>query len=435
MGLREFFLGGAAKPAPVAAARAEPVLQAGSLDSPTQWSNGFVTAGPVRAKVRVDEASVIGLPATIQALRILCGVFAMAPLPYYRRQGDARVRASETALYRLLHDAPNSHQTAFAFKELMMGDLLLAGEFNAFVSRDARGEPVALTRLKVGHCVPAVYFTPSEGETLFFDATLPDGTSARFAARDILRIVGFTRDGIKGLSPLRYAREAFGGIVATDKHAQSFWGQGGALHTAIKVKGRVSPQDKEAIRRDYIATHGEGGSGVAVFDQDMTAELLTSDKQKQQFLETRQFNVTDLARIWGVPPHLIFDLSRSTNNNIEQQSLEFVLYHMGPHFARVEKAITQQLAAEGHFFEFLTDSLVRGDIKSRMEAYWHQRQMGMVSANELRARDNLPPIPGPAGNTYWRPTNMQDAAAPAPDPSQPPARAPGQPPRTQDETE
>ena len=416
MGLANFLFRRSAAPALALQSRIEPVVEANSLSSETQWSTGFVTAGPTRAKVRVDEASVIGLPATIQALRILCGVFAMAPLIYYRRSGEERQRATDEPLYRLLHDAPNSHQSAFAFRELMMGDLLLAGEFNAYVSRDNRGQPVALTRLKVGQCVPAVYFSPAEGETLFYDATLPDGTQARFAGRDILRVVGFTRDGIKGLSPLRYAREAFGGIVATDKHAQSFWGNGGALHTALKVKGRVSPEVKQMMRRDYIATQGDDGAGVSVFDQDMTAELLTADKQKQQFIETRQFNITDLARIWGVPPHLIFDLSRSTNNNIEQQSLEFVQYHMGPHFARVEKSITQQFAAENYFFEHLTDSLVRGDIKSRMEAYWLQRQMGMVNANDLRARDNLPPIGGAAGKTYWRPANMQDAAMPSPEP-------------------
>src|SRR5690606_38541513 len=102
------------------------------------------------------------------------------------------------------------------------------------------------------------------------------------------------------------------------------------------------------------------------------AEVLTADLQKQQFLETRQFNIGDLARIWGVPPHLIFELSRSTNNNIEQQSLEFVLYHLGPHFTRVDAATTRQFAEEGHYFEHLTDALVKGDLKSRMEAYWLQ---------------------------------------------------------------
>ncbi|MCA2012406.1 phage portal protein [Cereibacter sphaeroides] len=397
------------------AARVEPSLSATSsaVESPTQWSGGFISSGPVGAGVRVDESSVIGLPGTIQALRILTGVFAMAPLIYYRRTAKGRERAEGTALYRLLHDAPNSHQSPFAFRELMLGDILLAGEFNAYVSRDRLGQPKALTRLKSGTCVPAVHFDPAEGETLFYDATLPDGTRGRFANRDILRIVGFTRDGIAGLSPLRFAREALGGVIATDRHAQRFWASGGRVNTFLKGKGKISPADKDAMRHDWERMYGgANGGSTAVLDQDVTAELLTADMQKQQFLETRQFNINDLARIWGVPPHLIFELSRSTNNNIEQQSLEFVLYHLGPHFARVDGAVTHQFAEEGFYFEHLTDALVKGDLKSRMEAYWLQRQMGMVSGNELRQRDNLSVIDGAAGNAYWRPSNMEDANAP-----------------------
>ncbi len=400
-----------------AAARVEPSLTAGSdsaFSSPTQWSNGFVTGGAVRSGVRVDEASVIGLPGTIQALRILTGVFAMAPMIYYRRTATGRERAEDSALYRLLHDAPNSHQSAFAFRELMMGDILLAGEFNAYVSRDRMGQPKALTRLKPGTCIPAVHFDPAEGETLFFDATLPNNVSGRFASRDILRVVGFSRDGIAGLSPLRFAREALGGAIATDRHAQRFWATGGRVNTYLRGKGRITPADKDAMRRDWERLHGgQDGSSTAVLDQDVTAEVLTADLQKQQFLETRQFNIGDLARIWGVPPHLIFELSRSTNNNIEQQSLEFVLYHLGPHFARVDAATTRQFAEEGHYFEHLTDALVKGDLKSRMEAYWLQRQMGMVNGNELRQRDNLSTIEGAAGSAYWRPATMVDADAPS----------------------
>lgn len=399
-----------------AAEKSDPPLTAGdsNVQSATQWSNGFVTPGMAMAGVRVDERTVIGLPGTIQALRILTGVFAMAPLIYFQRTESGRERAEASPLYRLLHDAPNSHQSAFAFRELMMGDILLAGEFNAYVSRDISGRPKALTRLKPGSCRPAVHFDPAEGETLFFDATLPNGQQGRFASRDILRVVGFTRDGIAGLSPLKFAREALGGAIATDRHAQRFWASGGRVHTVLEGKGRIDPGDKVKMRSDWNRLYASPDSdGVAVLDQDVTARFLNTDMKSQQFLETRQFNIGDLARIWGVPPHLIFELSRSTNNNIEQQSLEFVLYHLGPHFARVEAAISHQFAEAGHYFEHLTDALVKGDLKSRMEAYWLQRQMGMVNGNELRSRDNLPELNGPAGEAYWRPANMADASTPS----------------------
>jgi len=408
MGLMNLFRRGTVMMEPQA--RSEPAMTASSVESPTQWSNGFVTSGASRSGVRVDESTVISLPGTVQALRIMGGVFAMTPMIYYRSEKTGRFRAEESILYRLMHDAPNSHQSAFHFRELMMGDILLFGEFNAYVSRDVAGRPVALTRLRPGACTPVVFFDPAEGETVFYDATLPDGQTGRFAQRDILHIVGFSRDGISGLSPMRFARESLGGAVAAERHSQKFWERGGKVDTVLQGKGKISPSDKTAMRSDWQRIYGNpNGENVAVLDQDVTANFLTHDHQKSQFLETRQFNVTDLARIWGVPPHLIFDLSRSTNNNIEMQSLEFVIYHLGPHFARVESAASRLFAEPGHTFEHLTDALVKGDLKSRMEAYWQQRQMGMANANDLRRRENQPEIPGAAGTAYWRPANMEDA--------------------------
>ncbi|WP_127104360.1 phage portal protein [Pararhodobacter zhoushanensis] len=411
MGLIDFF-----RRSEPSQARVEPSLQAASsVESTTQWSNGFITPGMATAGVRVDESTVIGLPGTLQALRVLCGVFAMTPLVYYRRDGEGRTPARGNILYDLLRVAANGHQSAFHFRELMMGDILLAGEFNAYVSRDRLGRPVALTRLRPGTCTPALYFSAAEGETVFYDATLPDGHSARFSGRDILHIVGLSRDGLNGMNPIRYAREALGGAIATERHAQRFWARGGKVDTVLQGKGRISRENKAVMREDWARLYGNPeATNVAVLDQDVTAQFLNSDHQKQQFLETRGYQLGDLARIWGVPPHLIFDLSKATFSNIEQQSLEFLTYHLGPHFERVSSAITMRLAEADHFAEHLTDALVKGDLKSRMEAYWLQRQMGMVSADELRQRDNIKPIGGAAGTTYWRPGNMVDAAEPVP---------------------
>jgi HK97 family phage portal protein len=410
--------------ADAAVARAEPALTASAesaLHSPRQWS-GFVANGPVQAGVRVDERTVIGLPATLQALRVICGVFAMTPLHYYRRGADGRSRADGDALQRLMHDAPNSHQTAFTFRELAMGDLLLAGNFYAYISRDAVGRPVALTRLHPRHVVIAEYFDRAEGTILFFDVTFPDGTRERLPAREIYHVAGMGRDGLKGVNPIDYAREALGGVVATNRHANRFWARGGKVDTVLTAKQRISPEAKDRMRSDWMGLYANpDGNSVAVMDQDVTATFLSQDNSKSQFLETRGFQVVELARIWGVPPHLIFDLSRATFGNIEQQSLEFVIYHLGPHFARFEQAATRRFAAENHYFEHLTDALVRGDLKSRMESYWLQRQMGMVNADELRLRENLSRLPGAAGNEYWRPSNMAIAGTPA-DPGAGPAR-------------
>jgi hypothetical protein len=195
-----------------ARARVEPqigtpagVQASGSLASESQWS-GFVTGRVSRAGVVVNERTTMSLPAVMQALRMICGVFAMTPLAYYRRTAEGRERASDDPLWTLLHDRPNQTQSAFAFKELLLADVLLTGNFYAYVSRDSRMRPVALTRIKPGNVTVHDYFDRAGGLELFYDATLPDKSHERFSARDIWHIAGPTRDGEVGLSPLDYMR-------------------------------------------------------------------------------------------------------------------------------------------------------------------------------------------------------------------------------------
>ena len=411
MGLLDL-MRGRARRAP-SAFRAEPPVVASSVQSESQWK-GVFAGGTSKAGVKVTESTALSIPATLQALRVLSGVFAMTPLHLYRKTETGRSPASDDPVETLLARAPNSHQSAFDFFELMMQDMLLAGNFYAYVSRDSRSRPAALTRLKAGSVVVAEYFDRQNGQILFYDATLPDGSSERFPSRDIWHIKGMSRDGLSGLNPIRYARDAIGGAIATSDHAARFWNKGGRPGTVLTGKGKIPAEDKVKMRADWNAIYnGSDPDLVAVLDQDLKAEFLSHDMKASQFLETRQFQVVDLARVWGVPPHLIFDLSQATFSNIEQQSLEFVIYHLGPHYARVAQAATRQFAQNGFYFEHLTDALVRGDLKSRMEAYWLQRQMGIVNANELRRRENQNDIPGDAGTEFWRPSNMARAGQPA----------------------
>lgn len=393
-----------------------PVVSAsGSVHSESQWK-GFVFgagAGFSRAGVRVDERTVLSLPATMQALRVLSGVFAQTPRHYYRRSPEGKQHLRDHPLSRLLHDRPNNVQTPFQFFELALQDLMLTGNFFAWVSRDFAGRAVALTRLKPGRVVVAEFFDRAEGYTLFFDATLPDGTSGRYSSREVLHIPGFSRDGLMGLNPMAFMRDAFGGAIATADYATRYFDAGAKPDVVLTTKQKIDPQSRDAMRRDWKGIYGgPNGEKVAVLDQDVTATMISHNPEEAQMLETRQFHVVELARIWGVPPHLIFDLSRATFSNIEQQSLEFITYHLGPHFTRFEQALTLAFAEPDHYVEHMTDALVRGDLKSRMEASWLQRQMGLVSADEVRARENLNPIGGAAGAERWRPANMAIAGQP-----------------------
>ncbi|MFV1712740.1 phage portal protein [Phaeobacter sp. JH20_20] len=389
------------------------------MERESQWRGGFQVSGAAsKSGVQVNEKTALSIPATLQALRILTGVFAMTPLHFYEKTAEGRMPADDNAAAKLFLRGPNNVQTPFAFFELMMADILLAGGFAGFISRDRRGEPIAITRLLPNHCNPVQYFDRREGLTAFYDATLPDGSHERFPARDIFYVPGFSRDGIKGLNPIQYAKDALGGTIATSDHAARFWNKGGRPSTVLTTENKVNSEDKARIRDDWTRMYsGSDSEMVAVLDQDLTATFLSHDLKSSQFLETRQFQVVDLARIWGVPPHLIFELSRSTNNNISHQSLEFTTFHLGPHYTRVAQAASKAFAREGFYFEHITDALVKGDLKSRMEAYWYQRQMGMANADELRSKENQPNIPGGGGKEYWRPSNMALAGQKKPQPN------------------
>jgi len=398
------------------AVRADPPVSAASsgVSSERQW-NGFQVAGGVsKSGVAVTEQTALSIPATLQALRILTGVFAMTPLHLYQKTEGGRIAAEDEPISIMFRSGPNSHQTAFNFFELLMSDILLAGEFCGYVSRDFRGEPVAVTRLMPGCVTIAQHFERATGTMLFYDATLPDGSRERFSAREVFHVAGFSRDGMKGLNPVRYMRDALGGAIATSDHAARFWNKGGRPSTVLTTEQEVGPATRDRMRSDWQARYsGPDSDMVAVLEQGLKAEFLSHDMRASQFIETREFQVADLARIWGVPPHLIFDLGKATFSNIEQQSQDLVTYHLGPHYARVAQAATKAFARAGFYFEHKTDALVKADIKSRMEAYWLQRQMGAVNGNEIREFENMSNIPGGAGADYWRPANMSVAGQPA----------------------
>jgi HK97 family phage portal protein len=419
MGLLDLFRSSPAR------ARTEPTLSASSdVQSESQWkSHGLVMSGAgSRAGVLVSETTALSLPAVMQALRVLCGVFAMTPLHYYRETAVGRERAKDDPLYRLFHRQPNRHQSAFGLKEIMLADILLAGNFYAYVSRDARQRVVALTRLNPLTVTVNEYFDRATGIELFYDAMLPDKSAERFAARDIWHVSGLSRNGLYGLNPIRYMRDALGATIATADYAASFWGNDARPGTILTTKAKMPQEAKEALRADWKRRFGgpTRAGEIAVLDQELEPKFLSTDNQKSQFVETRTFQVLEVARAWGVPPHLLFELSRATFGNIEQQSLEFVIYHLGPHYERVASAANLAFAAEDGFFEFLPDALVKGDIKSRWEAYTAARNSGVLNADEIRERENLNRIGGPAGEERWRPANMTIAGTPVAPPE--PAR-------------
>jgi HK97 family phage portal protein len=379
----------------------------------------------------VTEKTAIALPAVLRALEILSGLFAMTPLIYYRRLPDGgKERATESPLYALLHDRPNNVQDAFRFKEALLLDLLLRAGFYSYVHRDAAFRPSAISRLSPIGAAVAQHWDEKDGLELFYDVQLPNGLRRRLSRADCWHIPGFSLDGVTGVNRIHAVRDALAGAIATSEYAARFWENNAQPSTVLTTKHKVEPEAKNKIRADWKALFGgqRRAGETAVLDQEMDLKVMSLDNKASQHIETRQFSVFEVARCFGVPPHLLFELSRATFSNIEHQSLEFVTFHMGPHYERVASAATHYFAEPGCFFEFLPDALLKGDLKSRLEAYGMAIDKGIMNPNEARARENLnkreggdeyrlgsgstlesaPPEPGPAQRTPEPPEDEED---------------------------
>lgn len=409
------WLGGASEPAAPAAS-----TELTDLDSETFWALSGTTGG---ARVSVNERSALSLPAVLHAAEILTGVFAMTPMIYYRREADGKTRAEGSHLFTIFHDRPNDVQSSFLFKEVLLGDMLFAGGFATFVHRDGMFRPKSLSRLNPRFVVPASHWDRTDGLELFYDAQLPDGSSGRFTRTDIWHVPGFSRDGLLGINRIKLLEDMLGSAVAAGEYARHFWENNAQPATLLHAKNKINPEDKAKIKFDWKRMFGgtRKAGEVAVLDQEMEAKTLGATNRDSQFVEVRAFNVVEVARAFGVPPHLLYELSRATFSNIEQQSLEFIMYSMMPHYERVASAATHYFAEPGHYFEFLPDALLKGDVKTRWEAYKAAREAGAMNADEIRKRENLQPIGGAAGEEYWRPANMAVSGQPNPGsaPSQP----------------
>ena len=340
----------------------------------------------------IGEGEVLSLPGALRALEVLCALYAMAPLNYYRRVGDGKVRVDDAPQAIMFRSRPNDVQSHFLFKEVMLGDLLMRGKFGAWIHRDRLYRPSSLTRIDpVAIGAPVTHWTKADGLEVFYDASLPDGSRERLSRNDLWYVPGFSRNGLVGVDRMKLLADTFESAASTSSFAARFWQNNAQPTTVLTTKAKVEQTEKTRIRAHWTENHAgaRNAGSVAVIDQDMDVKFHAHDNKAAQYIETRGFYVVEIARCFGVPPHVLFELSRATFSNIEQQSLELYLYTMMGHFERGAAAATHQFAEPDHFFEFNTDALLKGDITTRYAAYSIAVDKGILNPNEVRRRENL----------------------------------------------
>ena len=382
--------------------------------TPSSWLVQAMGGGPTASGVTVNPTSALQSTVVLACTRVLSEDLAKLPLSIYRKKkGGGREEATDHPLWKLLNRRPNDYQSSFQFKEMMQTALVLRGNAYAYIKRDYRGRPTAL--IPVFPDRVNVFETP--GGDIFYNVARRGLHEAAELERapllvpsyDMLHIAFMTLDGIRGMSVIQVAREAIGLGLSQEAYAAHLAGNGARPGGVLQAKGKLSADAIARLRSSWDGAHGGvANSGkTAVLEDGLEWHPISMNANDAQFLEQRQYQTTEISRIFRVPPHKINDLTRSTNNNIEHQSLEYYSDTLMPWLYRWEEALNWQLLDESEddlFFDFDVRQMLRGDQASRVAYYQSARNWGWLSVNEVREMEGFNPVEG--GDQLLQPLNM-----------------------------
>jgi len=377
-------------------------------DKPTNSTSGsafsFFLGGSSSGK-NVNERSAMQMTAVYSCVRILAEAVAGLPLHLYRyTDKGGKEKAVDHSLYRLLHDEPNPEMSSFVFRETLMTHMLLWGNAYAQIIRNGKGEVIGLYPLMPNKMTVdrdeagRLYYTYNRSND---DAPTMKGSTVVLKPTDVLHIPGLGFDGLVGYSPIAMAKNTIGMAIACEEYGAKFFANGASPGGVLEHPGTI--KDPAKVRDSWNSVYqGSGNSHrIAVLEEGMKYTPIGISPEQAQFLETRKFQINEIARIFRVPPHMVGDLEKSSFSNIEQQSLEFVQYTLRPWLVRWEQGITRSLFSEDEkpflFVKFNVDGLLRGDYASRMTGYATARQNGWISANDIRELEDMDPIPPEEG--------------------------------------
>lgn len=383
------------------------------LSTVDHWTRDNSYAG-----VAVSETSVLGLSAAWACVNLLAGTIASLPLMVYRTDAAGnRVTAKDHPLYRILHDSPNADQTAMEFWEGGNAAIELKGSMHAHKEKMG-GRLVALTPMNSPTCRRM-----ENGRLLY--RWVENGQQREAYEEDVFRVRGF----MGGMSTISAGCQVFGLATAVNTASQTTFANGMRPSGVLTVPGVLKPEQREPLEKalgDKFVGSVNAGRPM-LLEAGVTWTPLTINPEDAQMLESRAFSVEEVARLFGVPPHMIGHTEKSTSwgTGLEQQTLGFIQFTLRKRLKRIEQAITKQLLtpadrSAGVVVEFNLEGLLRGDSAGRAAFYQSGLQNGWTTINEVRRHEGLAPVPG--GDV----PRMQMQNVPITEAGQPPALpAPG----------
>ena len=372
----------------------------------------------------VNERTAMQTTAVYACVRILAEAVASLPLHVYEYQDDGGKKlVHDHPLYYLLHDEPNPEMTSFVFRETLMSHLLIWGNAYAQIIRDGAGRVLGLYPLLPDKMdvqrddkgnIYYVYSRNSDENPMF-----KEYGNIRLKAEDVLHIPGLGFDGLIGYSPIAMAKNAVGMTLACEEYGASFFANGANPGGVLEHPGVL--KDPSKVRESWNSVYRgvSNAHKIAVLEEGMKYQQIGIPPEEAQFLETRKFQINEIARLYRIPPHMVGDLDKSSFSNIEQQSLEFVKYTLDPWVIRWEQSLQRSLLLPGekgkYFIKLNVDGLLRGDYQSRMNGYAIGRQNGWLSTNDIREMEDMNPLPEEEGGNLYlvngAMTKLKDAGA------------------------
>ena len=373
-------------------ARAEPVARNSYEGQDFSYLFGRTTSGE-----NVDEFKAMQTTAVYACVRILAEAIASLPLHVYGRTTNGKERKMDHPLYFLLHDEPNPEMSSFVFRETIMSHLLIWGNAYVQIIRDKAGRVISLypllpDKMSVHRDDSGKLYYKYQRQTEE-NPNFKDKGTVLLKQEDILHEPGLGFDGLIGYSPIAMAKNAIGMTLATENYGAAFFKNGANPGGVLEHPGIL--KDPKRVRDSWNAVYNGATNAhkVAVLEEGMKYTQVGIPPEEAQFLQTRKFQINEIARLYRIPPHMVGDLEKSSFSNIEQQSLEFVKYTLDPWVVRLEQAFKRSLflpeEKKRYLIKFNVDGLLRGDYQSRMNGYAIARQNGWLSTNDIRELEDL----------------------------------------------
>ena len=410
---------------------ASPRAETTTLRSPATWFLEALFGSKATTGIRVSEATALSLSAYYCGVNMIAGTVGSLPLNVYKLDGKKRDVWERHPAHRLLHSQPNPEMTAMSLRQTWLAHAIARGNAYGEIVWSNRGDPEEIWPLLPHLTTPR----RDENSKLWYEVRLPTTMEPRYLLpENVLHVPGMGYDGVMGYGLIQVARDAIGLNAAQDQYAGMFFSQGGNVSGVVETDGVLKQEQFERLKSE-VAQKLSGLTNahrIAILEAGLKFKSINPTHQEAQLIEERRFSVEEWARWLNIPPHKLKEMSKATFSNIEHQNIEWVVDTIRPWLVRFEQEFNRKLFTKQTVFytKHVVEGLLRGDQKTRFDAYAVARNWGWMSANDVLDLEDRNPLPGKQGEMYLVPANMipadkvgEQPTQPAPQPSSPAERA------------